>query len=47
MAEERPIDLLLFYIGSKEPPYMFKGIHGFNRQLTAKQLMQADLLENI
>ena len=25
---------------------MFKGIRGFNRRLTAKQLMQADLLES-
>lgn len=26
---------------------MFKGIQSFNKRLTAKQLMQADLLENI
>ena len=30
-----------------EPSYMFKGIKKFNKGLTAKQLMQADLLENI
>lgn len=34
-------------LGSKDPAYMFKGIRKFNKRLTAKQLIQADLLGDV